>query len=310
MPAGAEPLVVASGLSKQYGSVLALDGVDLEIPRGAVGLLGPNGSGKTTLIRIMLGLTAPTRGTLAVFGLPSPARRLEIRRRVGYSPETDSHFPGMTAIDAVTFAARLSGLPGPDAFKRAHELLNYVGLEEARYRKLEAFSTGMKQRVKIAQALVHDPSLVLLDEPTAGLDPAGRDEVLDLIRDIVDRRGPSVLLSTHILGDVERVCSHAVLLHQGRVVGAGLLAELVAGVRGRFEVRIDGDRQAFERELAARAVESSSIPAGLLEVRARDGAGELDPVTVFQAAAAAGVVVRHFAPRRPTLEEAFLERVR
>jgi ABC-2 type transport system ATP-binding protein len=307
MPAGAEPLVAASGLSKRFGAVLALDAVDLEIPPGAVGLLGPNGSGKTTLIRLMLGLTAATAGSLSVLGLPAPARRLEIRRRVGYAPETESHFPAMTAIDAVTFAARLSGLPGADAFKRAHELLNFVGLDEARYRRIETFSTGMKQRVKIAQALVHDPALVVLDEPTAGLDAGGRDEVLDLIRDVVQRRGPSVLLSTHILGDVERVCSHAVLLHQGRVVGGGPLGELVAGVQGRFDVRIDGDAAAFRRGLAERAVECAPEADGRLVLRGRDG--ELDPVAVFEAAAAAGVVVRHFAPRRLTLEEAFLERV-
>ena len=303
----ADPLVVASGLSKQFGPVRALDAVDLEIPPGAVGLLGPNGSGKTTLIRLMLGLTAPTAGSLAVLGLPAPAERVEIRRRLGYAPETESHFPGMKAIDAVTFAARLSGLPPADAFKRSHELLNYVGLEESRYRKIETFSTGMKQRVKIAQALVHDPKLVVLDEPTAGLDATGRDEVLDLIRDVVQRRGPSVLLSTHILPDVERVCSHAVLLHRGRCVGSAAISELVAGLRGRFEARFDGDARAFERELAARGIEF--VPAADGALTLHTSAGELDPVAVFAAAAAAGAAVRHFAPCRVTLEEAFVNRV-
>src|SRR6187455_1126635 len=181
----------------RYGARTALRDVSAVFPAGAVGLLGPNGAGKSTMLRALLGFVPPTEGELTVLGLDVAKSPLAIRARIGYMPETDGHIPGMNAVSFVAFCGELSGLPRADAMQRAHEVLYYVGLGEARYRTIDQYSTGMKQRIKLAQALVHDPDLLLLDEPTNGMDPKGRDEMLALIRDVADRM--SVILSSHVL---------------------------------------------------------------------------------------------------------------
>src|SRR2546426_9154350 len=229
------PLVEFKDLAVSYGAVPALSGVSGAFPPGPTGLLGPNGAGKTTLLKTLLGFLKPDRGMINAFGLDPTKRPLDVRRRIGYMPEVDCHLPGMTAAAFVAFAGELSGLPRDEAVSRAHEVLYYVGLGEARYRAVETYSTGMKQRVKLAQALVHDPDLLLLDEPTNGLDPEGRSEMLALIKDVASRRAMSLILCSHLLPDVEAVCREVIVLNQGKVAASGTVAELTGPRRAVFD---------------------------------------------------------------------------
>ena len=192
--ADSTPAVILDRVTVIYGTNRALRDVSAVFPRGAVGLLGPNGAGKSTMLKALLGFIAPTSGRMDVLGMKVGENPLEVRAKLGYMPETDGHIPGMNAVTFVAYCGQLAGLPKADAMQRAHETLFYVGLGEARYRNLETYSTGMKQRIKLAQALVHDPDLVFLDEPTNGMDPKGRDEMLELIRDIAHNKGINLIL--------------------------------------------------------------------------------------------------------------------
>jgi ABC-2 type transport system ATP-binding protein len=302
-----EWLVELADVHKRYGAYHALRGLDARLPAGSVGLLGPNGAGKSTLLKVLLGLL-PFEGSAAVLGLDARSDARKIRARVGYMPERECHLVGMNAVELCTFAAELSGLPRADAVQRAHAVLEFVGLGDKRYQKVEGYSTGQKQRVKLAQALVHDPRLLLLDEPTNGLDPQGRDEMLALIQTLPERTGCSIVLSSHLLHDVERVCERVLLLHQGEVVFAGTVEELRSGgQKGVWEVRVkSGEAQLAER-LTARGC-SVEHDAGLLLVRVPPG--ESRPTELlFTVAADAGLQVRHLAPRKLTLESAFVEAV-
>ncbi len=200
------PLIELDGVEKRYGELRALRSLTLTLEEGRIGLLGPNGAGKSTMLKCLLGLLRPEHGSAKVFDVDVAHDPFSVRSRIGYMPEGDSVMPEMTALQFVTFAGELCGLPRAESTGRAHQVLHYVGLGEARYRRLGSFSTGMKQRARLAQALVGDPKLLLLDEPTSGLDPRGRDEMLALILDIPKRTGSSVILSTHILPDVEKTC--------------------------------------------------------------------------------------------------------
>ena len=243
------PLVEFDDLAVSYGLVQALAGVTGAFLPGPTGLLGPNGAGKTTLLKTLLGFLQPDRGRMTAFGKDPTREPLEVRRRLGYMPEQDCHVPGMTAAAFVAFAGELSGLPRDEAISRSHEVLYYVGLGEARYRNVETYSTGMKQRVKLAQALVHDPELLLLDEPTNGLDPQGREEMLALIRDIATRRGMSLILCSHLLHDVERVCDQVIVLNQGQIARQGEMRELTGARKQVFDVRFKGDAAAVLTDL-------------------------------------------------------------
>jgi ABC-2 type transport system ATP-binding protein len=211
------PTVLASlqEVTKRFGDVEALRGVSVTLPTGVVGLLGPNGAGKSTLFRLLLGLDRPDVGEVRVLDLPVPQEAVRARGRIGYMPEDDSLFPDMTAIEQVTHAAQLSGVSAMDATPRAHQALDLVGLTDNRYRKAAGFSLGQRQRLRLAMALCHGPQLLIVDEPTAGLDPDGRAQMLALLAEIA-RQGASVLLSTHILADVEAVCSYVVLMTRGQ----------------------------------------------------------------------------------------------
>jgi ABC-2 type transport system ATP-binding protein len=260
-------------VSRWYGTHQALRDISLCLQAGRIGLLGPNGAGKSTLLKILLGLLAPSAGAGRVLGhdlappenvssqLTSlkrtlrkwlPARRTDgsaLRRAIGYMPEADSLIPGLCGSEYVALAGELYGMPRREAQRRAHEVLTYLGLEEARYRRLEEYSTGMKQRLKLAQALVHDPPLLLLDEPTSGLDPAGRDAMLQLLITLSKEHGKSFLLSTHLLGDVERVCDSVVILHHGQVLLQGTVDELRTRRQDRYRLQVQGDRRKFLEEL-------------------------------------------------------------
>ena len=296
------PLVEFKDLVVSYGAVPALAGVSGAIFPGPTGLLGPNGAGKTTLLKTLLGFLEPDRGTLTAFGLDPTKQSLEVRRRIGYMPEVDCHLPGMTAAAFVAFAGELSGLPRDEAISRAHEVLYYVGLGEARYRTVDTYSTGMKQRAKLAQALVHDPDLLLLDEPTNGLDPAGREEMLALIRGISERRQMSLILCSHLLRDVEQVCENVLVFNLGRVAAAGRIADLTGPRRAVYDVRVKGDPAAFLTDLKDQGCEWREGEDGY-RVFLGDGAG---PELIFRMARESGVQVRFLRPGAETLEDVFL----
>jgi ABC-2 type transport system ATP-binding protein len=296
------PLVEFKDLVVSYGAVPALAGVSGAIFPGPTGLLGPNGAGKTTLLKTLLGFLEPDRGSLTAFGLDPTKQSLEVRRRIGYMPEVDCHLPGMTAAAFVAFAGELSGLPRAEAISRAHEVLYYVGLGEARYRTVDTYSTGMKQRAKLAQALVHDPDLLLLDEPTNGLDPAGREEMLALIRGISERRQMSMILCSHLLRDVEQVCENVLVFNLGRVAAAGRIADLTGPRRAVYDVRVKGDPAAFLTDLKDQGCEWREGEDGY-RVFLGDGAG---PELIFRMARESGVQVRFLRPGAETLEDVFL----
>ncbi len=222
-------LVVTEALTKRYGSrVTALDSLDIEVPAGVTGLVGANGAGKSTLIKILLGLLPSTSGTARVLDLDVATEGQRIRELVGYMPEHDCLPPDVTATELVVHLARMSGLPTTAARERAADTLRHVGLFEERYRPIGGYSTGMKQRVKLAQALVHDPQLVLLDEPTNGLDPAGRDDMLGLIRRIGSVFGISVVVTSHLMGELERICDHVVVIDGGRLMRSATTSSMTA----------------------------------------------------------------------------------
>ena len=248
-----EPVVEVRGLRKTFGSFVALDDINVTVPRASVGLLGANGAGKTTLIRTLLGLIAQDSGSASVVGFDTRTQGTKVREYVGYMPEAEGLPSNTTAADFVGHMAEMSGLPSRAARQRAADVLYQVGLAEERYRLIKGFSTGMRQRVKLAQAIVHDPKLVFLDEPTAGLDPRGREEMLELIERIYRRLGIAVVVSTHILEDVEKVCDYVLILDSGRLVAAQPLGELDV-IGGEAIVHIDGDQAAFQQGLEARGV--------------------------------------------------------
>jgi ABC-2 type transport system ATP-binding protein len=236
-------------VSRWYGDHQALKEVSLRLPAGRIGLLGPNGAGKSTLLKIVLGLLPPSSGRGVILGHDLATAGTNLRRSIGYMPEADALVPGLRGAEFVALAGELSGMPRRQAQRRAHEVLTYFGLEEARYRRLEEYSTGMKQRLKLAQALVHDPPLLLLDEPTSGLDPAGRDDMLRLLLTLGQDQGKALILSTHLLADVERVCETVVILHHGQVLRQGSVAELRTCRQDRYRLQIQGEPAAFVEEL-------------------------------------------------------------
>ena len=300
------PVAVLDRVGVRYGAQWALSDVSATFPEGAVGLLGPNGAGKSTMLKALLGLIKPDNGRISVLDLDVKTVPLEIRARVGYMPESDAQIPGMSAVSFVAYCGQLSGLPAADAMQRAHEVLYYVGLGEARYRNVETYSTGMKQRIKLAQALVHDPDLLLLDEPTNGMDPKGRDDMLALVRDIAHNKHISLILSSHVMPDVESVCDSVVVMNRGQVVMQGPIASLKKPAGHIFEVRVKGNREAFVDRLRSHAYECRETEADVFRVMMPPGAGADQ---LFSSAAAVGAQVRHLKPSVPTLEDVFAEAV-
>ena len=303
------PVVTLETVTVMYGRNMAIREVTSSFAAGAVGLLGPNGAGKSTMIKALLGFIVPTRGRMRVLGLDVADAPLEIRARVGYMPESDAHIPGMNAVSFVAYCGELAGLPRVDAMQRAHEVLFYVGLGEARYRNVETYSTGMKQRIKLAQALVHDPDLLFLDEPTNGMDPKGRDEMLELVRDLAHNKGVNLILSSHLLPDVEYTCDYVVVMDKGAVATAGPIAALKQP-RGRvFELRVKtptGDIDPFLLQLRAEGLDCHATDEDVMRVFVPGDGGAQH---LFQIAAAEQVQVRHLRPSVPTLEDVFAHAV-
>jgi ABC-2 type transport system ATP-binding protein len=292
-------------VTKKYGRITALRNLSVGAPEGAVGLLGPNGSGKTTLIRSLLGLIPIDSGTGEILGMDIHSRRLDIRQAVGFVPEDECLFPGVPGVEFVAYAGELCGMSTTDAMQRAHEVLNYVGLDEARYRRVESYSTGMKQRLKLAAAIVHDPRLLILDEPTNGMDPAGRQDMLDLAHDLAHNKGMSLLFSSHLLPDVEAVCQHVLVLGRGQLLAQGQIQELKELHERTYQVRLKNDPGAFAHRLKE---EGCGIQASddMLLVRLPPGRSRH---LLWQLAASSGEQIRYLRPQRSTLEEVFLKAV-
>jgi ABC-2 type transport system ATP-binding protein len=294
-----------SDVTKTYGPITALRHLTVEAAPGAVGLLGPNGAGKTTLIRTLLGLIDLDSGGGEVLGMDVRLRRLDVRQAVGFVPEDECLFPAVPGVEFVGYAGELCGMASGDAMQRAHEVLNYVGLDEARYRPVESYSTGMKQRLKLAAAIVHNPRLLILDEPTNGMDPAGRQELIDLARDLAHNKGMSLIFSSHLLPDVEAVCDHVLVLGRGALLAQGAIKTMKEAHPGAYEVRLKGDAGRFSERLRSAGGESEPHADGLL-VHLRAGQ---TPTLLWQIAADLGEQIRSLRPQRSTLEEVFLKAV-
>ena len=295
-------LLEVQGVHKSYGRIVALRDVDLSLPRGSIGLLGPNGAGKSTLLKVLLGFLPPSQGAVEVLGFNAATRPLELRQQVGYMPEQECYVAGLDAVEMCTYAGELCGLPRAEAQQRAHAVLAYVGLEDKRYLKVQTYSTGQKQRVKLAQALVHDPELLLLDEPTNGLDPRGRNEMLALIHQLPERRGCSIILSSHLLKDVEVICDNVIVLEQGQVRFSGAIDDMHERRRNTYEVRVKGGRRQLADRLTVAGC-SVELQHGCLLVELAD---DLDPDLIFRLAMEAEIQVRHLAPVRQSLESGMM----
>ena len=294
------------GVVKRYGRRTVLDRVSCTVPPGITGLVGPNGAGKSTLVRAILGLVRLAAGGVRVYG-HDPAREPRVVRQVvGVVPEDECTVPGLAAVEMVRYAARLSGLPGTEALRRAHEVLDWCDAGQERYRPVETLSVGMRQKVAFAAAIVHDPRLVILDEPTNGLDPIERRAMLGRLTTLARDHGKSVFVSTHVLPDVQAICDRVIVLASGRVRLEGTLDELTRPVEPQLRLEVAGSLDACAAQLAAVGIRSARIDAATLSIPAQDAAG-FD--RVWRATREAGVVVRALTPVQERFEDVFLQAI-
>lgn len=308
------PVASLSHLSVRYGSRTVINDLNLQIPEGCVGLLGHNGAGKTTLIKTMLGFLKPAEGSGKLLQLDITTEGMQIRQKIGLMPEIDCHIPGMNAVSFVSYAGELAGMPSNAALSRAHEVLEYCGLADARYRNIETYSTGMKQRIKLAQALVHGPQLVFLDEPTNGLDPKGRDEMLALIRDLAHDKGVNVIVSSHLMPDIEQTCDHVIVLSSGKVATEGSLESLRSTQSVQVEVELHFASEPFTNAMKTRGADilqndGSRLRLGFSQSLAEgDNARSLAQIgrELFVVARETGAQVRGFRLAHRSLEDVFI----
>ena len=301
-PFSQAPVITAKGLRKMYGPHLALDDINLEIQRGAVGILGPNGAGKSTLFKCLLGLITTTSGEGSVLGLDIRTQGEQIRSKIGYMPEYNALDPNLFAVDQVRYAGELLGMNSKNATQRAHEVLEYVGLKDQRYRKIETFSTGMLQATKLACALVHDPDILICDEPTNGLDQRARSFMLQTLNRTVKEGNRSVLMSSHVMDDVEDLCDSIVMIHKGRIVVQSSIEDLVEQVDKEVEMVIWGGASKMESELSSMGLENRRL-GRVIRIKVEN---ESTVDKALQAAVSAGVQVRQMKEYEPDLEDIFL----
>ena len=300
-------LIQLENIIKSYRSNAALGGVNLDIHPGITGLLGPNGAGKSTLIKIILGLIRVSSGNGKVLGCRMYRDGRQIRNKIGYMPEDDCYIPGMSGIDVVRFAGTLSGIPTTEALRRGHEILDFCGVKQERYRNIETYSTGMRQKIKFAAAIVHDPEFLILDEPTSGLDPEERETFLNRIKILSTQNQKSVLLSTHILPDVQQICDQVVILAKGELILDKPLIELNQTTSPTVTVRFEGDRDAFVARLRAANLVTEFLD-GAGDLRIESEAANLTSL-VWNAANEASVTIHSLVPARNSLEEIFMRTV-
>lgn len=301
-------LLSIRNFSVSYGKHRVLDDINLELPNTSIGLLGPNGAGKSTLIKAILGLLKPDSGDGRFLDFQVGSQDKNVRKYVGYMPESDCLIPGFNAVQYVSFCAQLNGMDEREAFKRAHKVLYLVGLGEARYRDLDTYSTGMKQRLKLAQAIVHDPYLVFLDEPTNGLDPQGREEMLDLIKQIAEIENRCVVLSSHLMRDVERCTKFLVIMDQQQIKCTGYIKDLCAGQEGRYRLRVNQDSDIAIRLLQERGFYVDKINPREPEFETMLAA-DAKPRDLFRILVDGGIQIRKLIPRHYTVEEIYRKHV-
>jgi len=303
-----DSIIETTGLTKTFGPVRALSEVSLRISKGATGLLGPNGAGKSTLIRTLIGLLRPSSGSGSIFGMDIRSEGLNIRNRIGYMPEHECLIQDMKAVEMVAYSGLISGMPRSDAIQRAHEVLHFVGIGDERYRTIDSFSSGMKQKVNLAQALVHDPDLLFLDEPTNGLDPKGREEMLELIKFLAQEKNKSIMLSSHILPDVEHVCENIVVLAGGEVLMQGNLKELLRGEGKVVNLRVQGNRMEFDTRMKELGYLVDRQEAQMTRVSSRDGDVETQRIfsDIMKCASETGSQIRYASRSVMNLEDLFI----
>ena len=306
-PSNDAPFVELDALTVKYRGRTVLDAMSTQFRGRAVGLLGPNGAGKSTLIKTLLGFVPPASGTARVLGIDVRKDPLAIRRLIGYMPEHEAYVAGLSAVRLLRYLGELSGLSPAHAMERAHEVLYYVGLGEVRYRPVETYSLGNQQRVKLAQALVHGPRLLILDEPTNALDPEGREEMLRLVKEIGSIAGTHVILCSHIMRDVEQTCDAVVVINKGRMLLNRTLADLKNEDLRTYDIRVDGDRERFLGAVAARGWQCEA--GDREDVRVTLPEGE-DTRSIFKIARELGMQLRHFHYKRDSLEEIFVQTLR
>jgi ABC-2 type transport system ATP-binding protein len=290
-------------VSHFYGKQRALHDVTLAVEPGSIGLIGQNGAGKSTLMQILLGLIKPTQGYASVLGQEVKSSGIALRGRIGFMPERDAIIAGLNGIEYVALAGELCGMPRRQALRRAHETLSYLKMEDARYRRLDQYSVGMVQRLKLAATLVHDPDLLLLDEPTSGLDPEGRAAMLGLLRSLASRPGKSLVLASHLLGDIERVCESAIILNRGQVVGIGRLDQLRITRQRCYRLQWDGDAEGFFDDLQA---QGAYVQGDVRARRARATVPETwETRSFFAAAQRHALVLTGLEPEEEDLEAVY-----
>ena len=300
-------LIELNELTKDYGGFRALHDVTLCVNEGITGLLGPNGAGKSTLIKVLLGLVRVTSGTGHVLGIPLGQRAAEVRSQIGYMPEDDCYMHGLSGIESMQVAAQLSRMPSTEALRRSHEILDFCGMGQERYRNVETYSTGMRQKLRFAMAIVHDPRLLILDEPTSGLDPQERDAMLNRIRILQRQFAKSIILCTHILPDVQMVCDSVTILAAGRVRLSDNLEKLCSVRDPSVALHITGDAQLFVNQLSDQQIRSEIVSSRVIRVF---GEAEQLQAVLWRSAADSGVMIRGIQPSRNSLEQIFLEAVR
>lgn len=304
----ASPVLELDELVVRYGNFTALKGVTAQFPGGALGLLGPNGAGKSSMLRSILGLVEPASGQVRLFGQPTSKDPAGLRRRVGYMPERDTWVGGMSAVRGLAHLAEICGFFPDDAMLRAHDVLHFVGLGEERYREVQTFSTGMRQRFKLAASLVHDPDLLFLDEPTNGLDPRGRTRMLDLIERVCKEHGIHLILASHLLPDVERLCDQVWVLDQGEMKKSERMETLTAAARGAKRVRVERSQvAAFTAAASAAGLHLGTGRSDTEFVLSRGEEADVESEEVFALAANAGVRLLAVQAAARSLEDAFLE---
>jgi len=296
-----EKIIELENINFSYGNFKAIDNVNIKIGNGIYGLLGPNGAGKTTLMKIILGFLKPSSGDGEILGFNIRENSITMKKKIGYVPEIDCLIPEMDGVTLTSYLGELSGMSKQEAIKRAHEVLYYVGLEESRYRKVDTYSSGMKQRIKLATALVHDPELLFLDEPTSGMDPQARNEMLELINDISSKGAMNVIMSSHILPDIESTCKNVLIMNKGKIISEQQISDLNIKHFNIYEIKLKGDVKIFREKLPDCRIERRD--KGVFRIQLPN---DFPIYSIFKKAYEANVQIRYFKQSKVTLEDAFV----